>query len=318
MAAVGAPAHEVGEQRAAASRRRAPRAPRARRARRSPTPRRAARPSMRSSSPSWCTRRTDGPPAPSSPAARSRPSRATQRSAACSRRPQVGDPLAAAVGPLDARDEARHDRLHGVEDAAAVVARLGQRVGQQVQDELLVGLAGGEDPHVRQRGGGQQPAQEVQRLGLDRARVRLRRLAGGRRVLLGRPRLHLRQRGGVDAEDLVHRGLVVRARARRRGSSGTATCPRSARRRRCSAWTARGRRPGAGAAGPSSGRWRPTRRRRARRRAGRSSRRRSRRRSARRSRPRGRPRRCRTWPARRRRRSEAANSSRYSRRSVPG
>ena len=99
---------------------------------------------------------------------------------------------------------------------------------------------------------------------------------------------------------VVHRRLVLAARARRRGSSGTATCPRSARRRRCSAWTARGRRPGAGAAGPSSGRWRSTRRRCARRRAGRSSRRRSRRRSARRSPPRGRPRRCRTSPRRRR------------------
>jgi hypothetical protein len=53
-------------------------------------------------------------------------------------------------------------------------------VGQQVEDELLVGLARGEDAHVRQRRGGQQAAQEVQRLGLERAPVGRVRLAGGR------------------------------------------------------------------------------------------------------------------------------------------
>ena len=90
---------------------------------------------------------------------------------------EVGDPLAAAVGALDARDEARHHRLDGLEDPAAVLARLGQRVGEQVQDQLLVGLAGGVDAHVRQRRRGQQAAQQVERLGLDRAPVRRRRLA---------------------------------------------------------------------------------------------------------------------------------------------
>ncbi len=76
----------------------------------------------------------------------------------------VGDPLAAAVGPLDARDEARHDGLDRVEDELAVPARLRERVADQVQDELLVGLAGRVDAHVRQRRRGQQPAQQVERL----------------------------------------------------------------------------------------------------------------------------------------------------------
>jgi hypothetical protein len=59
-------------------------------------------------------------------------------------------PLAAAVRPLDARDEARHHRLDRVEDALAVAARLRQRVRHQVQDQLLVCLARGVDAHVRE------------------------------------------------------------------------------------------------------------------------------------------------------------------------
>jgi hypothetical protein len=61
---------------------------------------------------------------------------------------QVPDPLAAAVGARHAGDEARHHRLELVQDHRPVVAGLGQGVGQQVQDELLVGLPGGEDAHV--------------------------------------------------------------------------------------------------------------------------------------------------------------------------
>ena len=58
----------------------------------------------------------------------------------------------------------------------------------------------------------------------------------------------------------------------------------SARRRRCSGWTAPGRQRAGGAGGPWSGRWRPTRRPGGRRRAGPPSHRRSPRRSARRAR----------------------------------
>jgi len=104
---------------------------------------------------------------------------------------QVGDPLAAAVGARDARDEAGHDRLDRGQDALPAAARLGQRVGEQVQDQLLVGLAGGVDAHVRQRGGGQQPAQQVERLGVDRARARRR---GGAGEALVDPGGDLRQR----------------------------------------------------------------------------------------------------------------------------
>ena len=121
---------------------------------------------------------------------------------------QVLDPLAAAVGPVDPRDEARHHRLELLEDRLAVHARLGQRRRQQVHDELLVGLAAREDPHVRQRRGGQQPAQQVERLGLDRARVRRLGDVGRPREALRGPRLHARQRIGVGVEQPVHRPRV--------------------------------------------------------------------------------------------------------------
>jgi hypothetical protein len=62
--------------------------------------------------------------------------------------------------------------LDRVEDPRAVLARLGQRMGEQVQDELLVGLARGVDAHVAERRGGQQAAQQVERLRLHRARAR--------------------------------------------------------------------------------------------------------------------------------------------------
>ena len=52
--------------------------------------------------------RSARPTGASPTAGRSRPSRATARSVASRRSLQVGDPLAAAVGPLDPGDEARH------------------------------------------------------------------------------------------------------------------------------------------------------------------------------------------------------------------
>src|SRR4051794_11682722 len=51
---------------------------------------------------------------------------------------QVLDPLAAAVRPVDARDEARHDRLHRAQHHPPAVARLGKRMREQVEDQLLV------------------------------------------------------------------------------------------------------------------------------------------------------------------------------------
>ncbi len=124
---------------------------------------------------------------------------------------EVGHPFAAALRALDASDEARHDGLHRAEQHAAVVTRLGQRVCHQVEDQLLVGLAGREHAHVRQRGSRKQPAQQVERLRLDGTRMRGRRAAVGRGVGRLDPGHDLRQRGGVDAEDLVHRLLVLRA-----------------------------------------------------------------------------------------------------------
>ena len=224
---------------------------------------------------------------------------------------QVADPLAAAVGPLDAGHEARHHRLDLVEDHLPVAASLRQRVGEQVQDQLLVGLAAREDPHVRQRARRQQPAQQVERLCLDRALVGRRGLVGRAGKFLGRPGDDPRQRLRVDREQLVHRLRVAQARAGSRSSSGSRPAGRaSARHRRCSAWTAPGRRPAGAAGGSSSGRWRPIRRRCARRPAARPSRRRSRGRSARTALPRARPRRRRgrrpTSPRRRRTRRGTA------------
>ena len=226
-------------------------------------------------------------------APRSSPSRAAQRSAASLALLEVGDPLAAAVGPLDARDEARHHRLQLAQDHPAVVARLGQRRGHQAQEQLLVGLAGGEDAHVRQRGGRQQAAQQVERLRLDRAQVRRLRLAvaraGSARRPTPRPAAGCARRCRTGSPSPAR----TRARARGRASSGSRR-PASRRRRGCSGWTARGRRPAGRAGAPWSSRSRPTRRRCGRRRAGPRSRRRSRGRSARRAWPRARPRRRRT------------------------
>ena len=59
---------------------------------------------------------TDGPSASASVDGSSRPSRSAHRSPAPRPGLQVGDPLAAALGPLDARDEARHHGLDLVED----------------------------------------------------------------------------------------------------------------------------------------------------------------------------------------------------------
>ena len=101
---------------------------------------------------------------------------------------EVGDPLAAAVGPLHARDEARHHGLQLLEDHRRVLARLGQRRREQAQQQLLVGLARGEDPDVRERRRGQQAAQQVERLRADRARVRGLGLAVGRAGSAPRPR----------------------------------------------------------------------------------------------------------------------------------
>ena len=160
--------------------------------------------------------------------------------------------------------------------------RLGERMREQVQDELLVGLAARVDADVRERRRGQQAAHEIERLRANRARVRRRRLVVGARELLGGPR------GRPLEQPRVRRRRGRRARARtaarsaRRGSSGSRS-RRAARRRRCSASTARGRRRAAGAAGSSSAGSTSTRRRCARRRAARPSRRRSRGRSARRA-----------------------------------
>ena len=124
---------------------------------------------------------------------------------------QVGDPLAAALGPLDPGDEARHHLLQLVEDHPAVVARLRQRRGQQPQDQLLVGLAGGVDADVAEGRRRQQAAQQVERLGPDRAPPGALGLLVAAGPALRRPLLDLAERARVDREDLVHRRRELRA-----------------------------------------------------------------------------------------------------------
>src|SRR5438477_2955463 len=102
---------------------------------------------------------------------------------------QVLDPGAAAVGTLHPRDEARDDLAELLEDHLPVLAGLRQRRGRHSQQQLLIGLAGGEDPDVAERGCGQEAAQEVQGLGADRAPPRRLGLVGSRPALRG-PGLH--------------------------------------------------------------------------------------------------------------------------------
>ena len=117
---------------------------------------------------------------------------------------QVGDPLAAAVRPLDPGDEARHDLLQLLQDHRREVTRLRQWRGQHPQEQLLVGLAGGEDPDMAQGRRRQQSAEEVERLGFDGALPgRLGLVAA--RPAFRRPLPDLGERGRVDREELLHR-----------------------------------------------------------------------------------------------------------------
>ena len=70
---------------------------------------------------------------------------------------------------LDAPDEARDHLGELGEDHVAVLARLRQRRGHQTQEQLLVGLARGEDADVAERRGREDAPQQVERLGADRA-----------------------------------------------------------------------------------------------------------------------------------------------------
>ena len=78
---------------------------------------------------------------------------------------EVLDPTAATVGQRHTRDEARHHKLQLTEKHLAVRARLGERVREQVKDELLVGLAARVDADVRERRRREEAADEVERLG---------------------------------------------------------------------------------------------------------------------------------------------------------
>ena len=162
--------------------------------------------------------------------ARSSPSRAAQRSAACSRCSRYSIHSPPRSGPLHARHEARHHRLQLLEDHARVVARLRQRRRRQPQQQLLVGLAARRRcPCARAtrraagRAAGRAPSPGSSACARPRAR---RRLAGSappprprpaaaprsRRRRASPSRLVLRPERGVApvavAEPLAHRGVV--------------------------------------------------------------------------------------------------------------
>src|SRR4051812_6411406 len=68
------------------------------------------------------------------------------------------------------------------------------------------GLAGGVDADVAERRGGEEAAQEVERLGPDRAAPGRLGLLVAARPTGRRPLLDSAQRARVDDEDLIHRG----------------------------------------------------------------------------------------------------------------
>ena len=127
---------------------------------------------------------------------------------------QVLDPASAAVRARHAGYEARHHRLQLLEQHLAVGARLGERMREQVEDELLVRLPRCIDPDVRERRRRQDAADEVERLRAHGAPVRSRRLSLRRGELLVHPRGDAREQRRVGGEELVHRRLVRRAEPR--------------------------------------------------------------------------------------------------------
>jgi hypothetical protein len=104
--------------------------------------------------------------------------------------------------------------LQLLEHHRPIPARLGERVREQVQHELLVRLAAGVDADVGERRGREQPAHEVERFRADGAPVRGGRLVLARGEALGRPLRHADEQPRVRLEQIVHRRLVRRAEAR--------------------------------------------------------------------------------------------------------
>src|SRR5215210_3855243 len=122
---------------------------------------------------------------------------------------EVGDRAPAALGALNAGEEARDHLLELAEGHPPELTCLGQGRGEQAQDEVLVGLPAREHPDVRQRRGGEQSAQEVERLGADRAAVGGLGLPVAAREALGGPALDARERLGVGVEERVHSPFVL-------------------------------------------------------------------------------------------------------------
>ena len=74
---------------------------------------------------------------------------------------QVVRPDPAAVGQVDAAQE-RRDDLAQLDEHVSDLARLGQRVGAQAQQQRFVGLAGAVDPDVGAGRCGEQAAQQAE------------------------------------------------------------------------------------------------------------------------------------------------------------
>ena len=157
---------------------------------------------------------------------------------------EIARPDAAPLRPLEALQEGGDDLAQLDEHEIGVVADFPQRVRAHAEQERFVALAGAEDAHVRPGGGGQEPAQAVERLGPDRHAVG--RVAVGRRAW----------GSAASSTRASARSSARRSRTRDRASRRSARAaggPRAPRARdtsiarpagRCrarSAWTARGR-----------------------------------------------------------------------------
>ena len=129
-------------------------------------------------------------------------------------RREVGGPVAAPLGDVDALQERRDHLAQLDEHHVRVVTGLGQWVRAHAQQQLLVGLAGPVHPDVRQRRRRQESAQGVERLGAGRLAVHEVAVPCVLREALGHPGLHAREQRAVGVEHPVH--LADEARPVRR------------------------------------------------------------------------------------------------------
>ena len=208
---------------------------------------------------------------------------------------EVVRPRDAAVGQVDALEEAGDDLAELGQHQVGVGTGLGERMGGHPQQQGLVALPGPVDADVRERRCGQHPPYGIEGLGpdglaVDEVGVVLASWGDARGSGPGGP--------GPGPSRCRTAGPCRPRSGRRgwtrgsRGRGGTGTVHRGARRRGCSGSTAPGRTSAVPTRAPWSTGWTPVRTPGGRHRAGRRCRRRTRRR---RGRTGSRPARARSW-----------------------